>query len=343
MPAKVYTDKDADLGVFKNKTLAVLGYGSQGHAHALNLKDSGCKVIIGLYAGSKSKAVAESHGFEVVETGEAVRRADVIMVGLPDMKQADVYASSILPNLSKGKTLLFSHGLAVHFGLIKLHKDIDCIMVAPKGPGHMVRRLYAEGKGMPALIAVAQDKSKTAKKTALAWAKGIGSTRAGVLQTDFKEETETDLFGEQTVLCGGASALVQAGFETLIEAGYSPEMAYFECLHELKLIVDLMNEAGIAGMRFSISETAKWGDVHVGPKIVDASVKKRMKAALKDIQSGKFAKEWIKEYEGGYKKYNALLKAGEQHPIEKTGERLRSLMPWIKKRNLKGTQASYSN
>ena len=227
MPAKVYTDKDADLGVFKNKTLAVLGYGSQGHAHALNLKDSGCKVIIGLYAGSKSKAVAQSHGFEVVETGEAVRRADVIMVGLPDMKQADVYASAILPNLSKGKTLLFSHGLAVHFGLIKLHKDIDCIMVAPKGPGHMVRRLYAEGKGMPALIAVAQDKSKNAKKTALAWAKGIGSTRAGVLQTSFKEETETDLFGEQAVLCGGASALVQAGFETLVEAGYQPEMAYF--------------------------------------------------------------------------------------------------------------------
>ena len=240
MPAKVYTDKDADLGVFKNKTLAVLGYGSQGHAHALNLKDSGCKVIIGLYEGSKSKAVAESHGFEVVETGEAVRRADIIMVGLPDMKQADVYASSILPNLTKGKTLLFSHGLAIHFGLIKLPKDVDCIMVAPKGPGHMVRRLYAEGKGMPALVAVAQDKSKSAKKNALAWAKGIGSTRAGVLQTSFKEETETDLFGEQAVLCGGASALVQAGFETLVEAGYQPEMAYFECLHELKLICDLM-------------------------------------------------------------------------------------------------------
>ena len=225
MPAKVYTDKDADLGVFKNKTLAVLGYGSQGHAHALNLKDSGCKVIIGLYPGSKSKPVAEQHGFEVVDTAEAVRRADVIMVGLPDMKQASVYANDILPNLSKGKTLLFSHGLSVHFKLIKLHPEIDCIMVAPKGPGHMVRRLYSEGKGMPALIAVAQDKSKKAKKTALAWAKGIGSTRAGVLETTFKEETETDLFGEQAVLCGGASALVQAGFETLVEAGYQPEMA----------------------------------------------------------------------------------------------------------------------
>ncbi|HEY9154510.1 MAG TPA: ketol-acid reductoisomerase, partial [Opitutaceae bacterium] len=234
MPAKVYTDKDADLGVFKNKTLAVLGYGSQGHAHALNLKDSGAKVIIGLYPGSKSRQVAEQHGFEVVDTAEAVRRADVIMVGLPDMKQAGVYEKDILPNLSKGKTLLFSHGLAVHFKLIKVHPDIDVIMVAPKGPGHMVRRLYSEGKGMPALIAVAQDKSKKAKKTALAWAKGIGSTRAGVLETTFKEETETDLFGEQAVLCGGASALVQAGFETLVEAGYQPEMAYFECLHELK-------------------------------------------------------------------------------------------------------------
>jgi ketol-acid reductoisomerase len=217
------------------------------------------------------------------------------------------------------------------------------IMVAPKGPGHIVRRQYTEGKGVPTLIAVYQNPGKDAKKIALTWAKGIGGTRGGVIETSFKEETETDLFGEQTVLCGGASALVQAGFETLVEAGYSPEMAYFECLHELKLIVDLMNESGIAGMRFSISETAKWGDVVVGPKIIDASVKKRMKAALKDIQTGKFAKEWIKEYEGGYKRYNALLKEGEKHGIEKTGERLRGLMPWIKKRNLKGTQASYSN
>ena len=317
MPAKVYTDKDADLGVFKNKTLAVLGYGSQGHAHALNLKDSGCKVIIGLYPGSKSRRVAKQHGFEVVATAEAVRRADVILVGLPDMKQAAVYKKDILPNLSKGKTLIFSHGLAIHFGLIRPHKDIDVIMVAPKGPGHLVRRLYVEGKGMPALVAVFQDRSRTARRQALAWAKGIGSTRAGVLQTTFKEETETDLFGEQAVLCGGASALVQAGFETLVEAGYQPEMAYFECLHELKLIVDLMNEAGIAGMRFSISETAKWGDVSVGPKIIDASVKKRMKAALKDIQSGKFAKGWVAEYKGGYKKYNALMKKGANHPIEK--------------------------
>lgn len=341
MPAKVYTDKDADLGQFKNKTIAVLGYGSQGHAHALNLKDSGVKVIIGLYEGSKSKAVAEKHGFEVVETGEAVRRADVIMVGLPDMKQADVYESSILPNLTKGKTLLFSHGLAVHFGLIKVPADVDVIMVAPKGPGHMVRRLYAEGKGMPALIAVAQDKSKKAKKNALAWAKGIGSTRAGVLQTSFKEETETDLFGEQAVLCGGASALVQAGFETLVEAGYQPEMAYFECLHELKLICDLMYESGIAGMRFSISETAKYGDITRGPRVVNAKTKAEMKKILKEIQTGKFTKEWVKEHKGGLKNYNKLLDKGAKHPIEKTGTYLRGMMPWMAKKNIKGVQAAY--
>jgi ketol-acid reductoisomerase len=341
MPAKVYTDKDASLAPFKNKTIAILGYGSQGHAHALNLKDSGCKVIIGLYPGSKSKAVAEHHGFKVYETGEAVRRADVIMVGLPDMKQADVYKSAILPNLAKGKTLLFSHGLSVHFGLIKPHKDIDIIMVAPKGPGHMVRRLYVEGKGMPALIAVAQDRSKTAKKTALAWARGIGSTRAGVLQTTFKEETETDLFGEQAVLCGGASALVQAGFETLVDAGYQPEMAYFECLHELKLICDLMYESGIAGMRFSISETAKYGDITRGPRVVNKQTKAVMKKILKEIQTGQFTREWVREYKGGLKKYHKLLKRGEKHPIEKTGVYLRGMMPWMTKKNLKGVQASY--
>ncbi len=341
MPAKVYTDKDADLGFFKDKTIAVLGYGSQGHAHALNLKDSGVNVIIGLYKGSKSAAVAQKQGFKVVETAEAVRQADVIMVGLPDMKQADIYEQDIAPNLTKGKTLLFSHGLAVHFGLIKLPADVDCIMVAPKGPGHMVRRLYQEGKGMPALIAVAQDKSKKAKKTALAWAKGIGSTRAGVLQTTFKEETETDLFGEQAVLCGGASALVQAGFETLVEAGYQPEMAYFECLHELKLICDLMYESGIAGMRFSISETAKFGDITRGPRVINAKTKVEMKKILKEIQSGKFTKEWVKEYKGGLKNYNKLLKAGEKHAIEKTGERLRGMMPWMAKKNIKGVAASY--
>ncbi len=339
--AKVYIDKDADLGVFKGKTLAVLGFGSQGHAHALNLKESGAKVIIGLYEGSKSIAVAKDKGFEVFTTAEAVKRADVIFVGLPDTKQAAAYEKDIAPNLTKGKTLLFSHGFSIHFKTIVPPKNVDVILVAPKGPGHIVRRQFTEGKGVPALIAIYQNPSKQARKTALAWAKGVGGTRAGVLETTFKEETETDLFGEQTVLCGGASALVQAGFEVLTEAGYSPEMAYFECLHELKLIVDLMNESGIAGMRFSISETAKWGDVLVGPKIIDASVKKRMKIALKNIQNGKFAKDWVAEYKGGYKKYNALLKKGEQHPIEKTGAKLRALMPWMQKKNIKGAQAAY--
>ncbi|HSU24495.1 MAG TPA: ketol-acid reductoisomerase [Pyrinomonadaceae bacterium] len=340
MPAKVYTDKDADLGVLKKKTLAVLGFGSQGHAHALNLKESGCKVIIGLYEGSKSIPVAKEKGFEVVTTAEAVKRADVIFVAIPDTKQPKAYKKDIEPNLTPGKTLLFSHGFAIHFKTIVPPRNVNVILVAPKGPGHIVRRQFLEGKGVPALIAVYQG-GKDAKKVALAWAKGVGGTRAGVIETSFKEETETDLFGEQTVLCGGASALIQAGFETLVEAGYQPEMAYFECLHELKLIVDLMNEAGISGMRFSISETAKWGDVSVGPKIIDSSVKKRMKQALKDIQTGKFAKGWVNEYNNGYKKYNALLKAGEKHQIEKTGERLRGLMPWMKKRSVKGAQASY--
>ncbi|MGZ8920235.1 MAG: ketol-acid reductoisomerase [Limisphaerales bacterium] len=341
MPAKVYTEKDADLNVLKGKTLAVLGFGSQGHAHALNLKESGCNVIIGLYEGSKSKPVAEEKGFEVYPTAEAVRRADVIFVALPDTKQARAYKKDIEPNLSKGKTLLFSHGFSIHFKTIVPPKNVDVILVAPKGPGHIVRRQFTEGKGVPALIAVYQNPSKQAKKVALAWAKGVGGTRAGVIETTFEEETETDLFGEQTVLCGGLSALVLAGYETLVEAGYQPEMAYFECLHELKLIVDLMNEAGISGMRFSISETAKWGDVSVGPKIVDKSVKKRMKEQLKEIQSGKFAKNWIKEVDGGYKKYNALMKAGEKHSIEKVGARLRSMMPWMQKRSIKGAQASY--
>src|SRR5947208_4064452 len=341
MPAKVYTDKDADLNILKNKSLAVLGFGSQGHAHALNLKESGCHVIIGLYEGSKSNPVAKERGFEVVSTAEAVKRADVIFVALPDTKQPAAYEKDIAPNLTRGKTLLFSHGFSIHFKTIVPPKNVDVILVAPKGPGHIVRRQYMEGKGVPALIAVYQNPSKQAKKVALAWAKGIGGTRAGVIETSFKEETETDLFGEQTVLCGGTTALVQAGYEVLVEAGYQPEMAYFECLHELKLIVDLMNEAGISGMRFSISETAKWGDVTVGPKIIDAGVKKRMKQALKEIQNGSFAKGWVKEYQTGYKKYNALLKKGEKHNIEKVGERLRSMMPWMQKRTIKGVQAAY--
>jgi ketol-acid reductoisomerase len=286
--------------------------------------------------------VAQSQGFEVFETAEAVQKADVIMMAVPDMKQAEVYENDILPHLTKGKTLAFTHGLAIHFGLIEAPKDIDVIMVAPKGPGHVVRSQYVEGKGVPALIAVNQGSSKDAKKVALAWAKGIGGTRAGVIETTFKEECETDLFGEQAVLCGGASALVMAGFETLVEAGYQPEMAYFECLHELKLIVDLMVESGISGMRFSVSETAEWGDYISGPRVINASSKKAMKTILKEIQSGKFTKNWVKEYKAGCPNYKQFIKDGEAHPIEKTGKRLRALMPWVKKRNIKGAQASYN-
>ncbi|MEA3163537.1 MAG: ketol-acid reductoisomerase, partial [Verrucomicrobiota bacterium] len=331
MPAKVYTDKDADVAHLNGEMCAVIGFGSQGHAHALNLKDSGVQVVVGLYKGSKSVAAAEEHGFPVLEVAEAAQKADIIFFATPDLKSAAIYESEVAPHLKKGKALLFSHGFAVHFKTIEPPKEVDVIMVAPKGPGHIVRRQYLEGKGVPALIAVYQNPSKQAKKLALAWAKGIGATRAGVLETTFKEETETDLFGEQTVLCGGLTALVQNGYETLVEAGYQPEMAYFECLHELKLIVDLMYESGIAGMRFSISETAKWGDVSVGPKVIDSSVKKKMQKALKEIQNGKFAKGWIEEYAAGLPNFKRLLKEGEKHSIEKTGERLRGLMPWIQK------------
>lgn len=341
-PAKVYTEKDADLSVLKDKTLAVIGYGSQGHAHALNLKDSGCKVIIGLYPESKSVEVAKAQGFEVYPTAEAVKKADVIMIAAPDMKQADIYEKDIAPNLTKGKTLLFTHGLAIHFGLIKVPAGVNVIMVAPKGPGHEVRIQFKEGKGVPALIAVYKG-GPAAKKIALAWAKGIGGARAGLIETTFKEETETDLFGEQAVLCGGVSELIRSGFETLVEAGYKPEMAYFECCHELKLIVDLIVESGISGMRFSISETAKYGDITRGPRVVTAQSKKAMKQILKEIQSGKFTKEWVKEYKAGLPNYNRLLKAGEEHLIEKTGDRLRGLMPWVHKKNIKGAQAAYGN
>lgn len=342
MPAKVYTCDDADLGNLEGKTLAVIGFGSQGHAHALNLKDSGMNVIIGLYEGSSSKAAAEAKGFEVLSNAEAVKRADIIFLAVPDTAAAGVYEADIRDNLTEGKTLLFSHGFAVHYDTVKPPAEIDVIMVAPKGPGHIVRRQYEEGKGVPSLIAIYQDKSGSAKANALAWAKGIGGTRGGVIETTFKEETETDLFGEQTVLCGGVSALVIAGYETLVEAGYQPEMAYFECLHELKLTVDLMNESGIAGMRFSISETAEWGDVTVGPKIIDASVKARMKDALTAIQNGEFAKDWIKENEDGQPRFKKLRAEGEAHEIEQIGTHLRSLMPWIEKRDLGGSQASYS-
>src|SRR6266568_4641098 len=311
--AKIYTDKDADLGVLKGKTAAVLGFGSQGHAHALNLKDSGVKVIIGLYPGSKSRAVAEEKGFEVFDTAEAVKRADVIMVALPDTKQAAAFEKDIRPNLTKGKTLVFSHGFSIHFKTIVPPKDVNIIMVAPKGPGHIVRRQYTEGKGVPALIAIYQNPGKDAKKIALAWAKGIGGTRAGVLETDFKEETETDLFGEQTVLCGGTTALVQAGFETLVEAGYQPEMAYFECLHELKLIVDLMYEGGLAKMRWSISDTAEYGDYTRGPRIVTAETKAEMRRILAEIRSGEFAREWVAEDDAGRPQFTKYAAEGAAH------------------------------
>ncbi len=343
MAAKIYTNEDANLSLLKDKTLAVIGFGSQGHAHALNLKDSGMKVVIGLYEKSKSREVAKDLGFEVMTTADAVKAADVIFVATPDTVIPAVYNEDIAPNLEKGKTLLFSHGFAVHFKTIEVPDNIDVILVAPKGPGHTVRSQFVDGKGVPGLIAVHQDVSGHAKDTALAWAGGVGCARAGVFETNFREETVTDLFGEQVVLCGGASALVKAGFEVLVEAGYQPEMAYFECLHELKLIVDLMNESGIAGMRFSISETAEYGDVSVGPKIIDASVKERMVKQLEIIESGKFAEEWTKEYESGCKNFDKLRKEGEEHQIEQVGTKLRSTMSWIKQTKLEkgASQASY--
>lgn len=343
MAAKILTNKDSSITPLKKKTLAVIGFGSQGHAHALNLKDSGLKVVIGLYPKSKSREVAAKLGFEVMDTADAVKAADVIMLATPDTVIPSVYEKDVAPNLAAGKALVFCHGFAVHFNTITPPANVDVILVAPKGPGHTVRSQFLDGKGVPGLIAVHQDVSGKARDIALAWARGIGCTRAGVYETNFREETVTDLFGEQCVLCGGASALVKAGFEVLVEAGYQPEMAYFECLHELKLIVDLMNESGIAGMRFSISETAEYGDVTVGPKIINASVKKRMAAQLKLIESGKFAKEWMAEYAGGCKNFNAIRKAEANHPLEKTGEKLRSTMSWIKQKKVaKGAaQASY--
>src|SRR5438477_1130873 len=338
---KIYYEKDADLSLIKGKKVTIVGYGSQGHAHAQNLNDSGIKVTVGLRASGASWDKAKKAGLKVAAVADAVRGADLVMMLMPDEHIAAVYREEVEPNIRKGATLAFAHGFNIHYGQVMPREDLDVVMVAPKAPGHTVRSTYVQGGGVPMLIALHQNPSQKARDMALSYAAAIGGGKAGVIETSFKEETETDLFGEQTVLCGGTTALVQAGFEVLVEAGYSPEMAYFECLHELKLIVDLMNEKGIAGMRFSISETAKWGDVSVGPKIIDASVKKRMQAALKDIQSGKFAKEWVKEYQGGYKKYNALLKASERHGIEKTGEKLRALMPWMPKRNIKGAQSAY--
>ena len=331
--AKIYYDEDASLEYLKDKTVAIIGYGSQGHAHALNLRDSGINVVIGLYAGSRSWEKAKKDGFEVLPPDEAAKKADVIMMLIPDTVQPQVYKELILPNLEEGNTLAFAHGFNIHFDQIIPPKFVDVFLVAPKGPGHLVRWQYEEGKGVPGLVAVHQDYTGKAKDIALAYAKGIGCTRAGVIETTFKEETETDLFGEQAVLCGGATALIKAGFETLIEAGYQPEVAYFECLHELKLIVDLIYQYGISGMRYSISDTARYGDVTRGERIYEA-VKPVHKKILEEIQKGEFAKEWILENVAGRPHFNALVRRDEEHPVEKVGKELRKMMPWLEGKEL---------
>lgn len=329
--AKMYYDKDADLGILKGKKVAVIGFGSQGHAHALNLHESGIDVVVGLKKESKSAAKVKEAGLTLMEPADAAKAADVIMILVPDQVQKQVFYSDINDNLSAGNVLMFAHGFNIHFHQIVPKEDIDVIMVAPKGPGHLVRRTYQEGNGVPALFAIYQDSSGKAKDISLAYAKGIGATKAGVLETTFKEETETDLFGEQCVLCGGTSELIRAGFETLVDAGYQPEVAYFECLHELKLIVDLIYESGISGMRYSISDTAEYGDISVGKKIIGESSRSAMKEALRRIQDGEFASEWILENLAGRPIYNAVKKRQADHQIEKVGKELRSMMSWIKK------------
>jgi len=328
LAVRIYTDKDASIRWLKGKTCAVIGFGAQGHAHALNLRDSGMDVIVGLYPGSKSRLRVRRNGLKVFNTPEAVRSGDIIFVALSDSQMPAIYAEQIAPRLRAGQTLLFAHGFAIYYRTIIPPKDVDVVMVAPKGLGPMVRREFLRGRGVPGLIAIHQNRNRRAKQTALAWAKGIGCTRAGVLETTFREETETDLFGEQAVLCGGTSALIRAGFDTLVGAGYPPELAYFECLHELKFIVDLIHEAGLSGMRKLISDTAKWGELTVGPTIIDRIVQRRMRSALQKIRSGKFAREFILEMKTGGTRYSRLLREAENHPIEKVGARLRGLMAW---------------
>lgn len=333
---KVYYDQDADLAALKDKTVAIIGYGSQGHAHAQNLRDSGVNVIIGQRPGSDNYELAKQHGFEPVSAAEAAEKADLIMILTPDETQAEIFEKDIKPHLKKGKALLFAHGFNIHFNQIRPPKDVDVFLIAPKGPGHLVRRTFTEGGGVPCLVAIEQDASGNALQTALAYAKGIGGTRSGVIETTFREETETDLFGEQAVLCGGISALIKAGFETLVEAGYQPEMAYFECLHEMKLIVDLMYEGGLSMMRYSISNTAEYGDYVTGPRLINDDVKNEMKRVLKDIQSGRFARDFIQEARANYPMFLTTRKNEAEHQIEKTGKELRGMMPWLKKASKKG-------
>lgn len=327
--AKLYYDKDADLALLKGKNIAIIGYGSQGHAHALNLKDGGFDVVVGLYQGSKSWDKATADGLKVMTVDEAASAAHVIMILLPDQHQRHVYLESIRQGLTPGKTLMFAHGFNIHFHQVLPPKDVDVSMVAPKAPGHIMRRIYTEGSGVPALLAIHQDSSGKAKEMGLAYAKGIGCTRAGVLETTFREETETDLFGEQTVLCGGLSALIKAAYETLVEAGYQPELAYFECLHEVKLIVDLFYQGGLAYMRYSVSDTAEYGDYSRGPRVINEAVRAEMKKILQEVQDGTFAREWILENQAGRPSFLALRKKDADHPIEVVGRELRSMMTWI--------------
>ncbi len=325
----MYYDSDADLGLIKGKTVAVIGFGSQGHAHAQNLRDAGVNVVVSDLPGTPNAERAQKAGFDVLTAAEAARRGDLIIMLVPDDVQARLYRSDVAAELKAGKVLMFAHGFNIHFNQIVPPKDVDVIMVAPKGPGHLVRRQYEEGKGVPALIAVHQDASGNAKELSLAYAKGIGATRAGVIETSFSEETETDLFGEQAVLCGGVTQLIMAGFDTLCEAGYQPEIAYFECLHELKLIVDLIWEKGISGMRYSISDTAEYGDLTRGPVVVDEATRDRLRRMLADIRSGAFAREWILENQAGRPVFNALQRQGKEHQIEVVGKKLRGMMSWI--------------
>lgn len=328
--ARMYYEGDADLGLLTGKTIAVIGYGSQGHAHAQNLKDSGCNVVVGLYEGSQSWKRAESDGLKVASVADAAKAADIIMMLVPDQTQKQVYYESVEKGLVAGNTLLFAHGFNIHFNQIVPKRDVDVAMVAPKGPGHMLRRVYTEGSGVPALIAIHQDVSGKARDNALAYARGIGSTRAGVVETSFAEETETDLFGEQAVLCGGISALMKAGFDTLVEAGYQPEMAYFECVHEMKLIVDLIYQGGLSYMRYSVSDTAEFGDYVSGPRVVDDRTRAEMKRILAEIRDGSFARTWILENQAGRPVLNAKRRDEAIHPVETVGKKLREMMSWLK-------------